>query len=213
MRIERLYDNILDHPFNRALADGTLSQEQFQRYMLQDAYYLIAFSRSLAIASAKAIDPDEMIIFAQNARNAIVVERSLHASFFARFGIHDEAVIATEPSPTCANYTNFLLATAYHAPYEVLVAALLPCFWIYWEVGKAIYQRAQPGNPYQDWIDTYAGDEFGNIVQEVIAIADRLAEHADPALRKQMLQAFVRASQLEWMFWDSAYRLEEWPSL
>ena len=23
--------------------------------------------------------------------------------------------------------------------------------------------------------------------------------------------AFVRATQLEWMFWDSAYRLERWP--
>jgi thiaminase/transcriptional activator TenA len=27
-----------------------------------------------------------------------------------------------------------------------------------------------------------------------------------------MLDAFVRACEYEWMFWDSAYRLESWPT-
>jgi thiaminase/transcriptional activator TenA len=45
----------------------------------------------------------------------------------------------------------------------------------------------------------------------VIAISDQVAIDATPALRAQMLAAFKRASQLEWMFWDSAYRLEAWP--
>jgi thiaminase/transcriptional activator TenA len=48
-------------------------------------------------------------------------------------------------------------------------------------------------------------------VRRVIAISDVVAGTASPDIREQMFRAFARASQLEWMFWDSAYRLERWP--
>jgi thiaminase/transcriptional activator TenA len=142
---------------------------------------------------------------------AIVVERALHEGFFQRFGVPAAEAAATEPSPTCAHYTHYLLALAHNAPYEVAVAGLLPCFWIYWEVGKHLLRVARPDNPYQAWIDTYADEDFAAGVRKVIAIADDVAEAAAPTVRDGMVRAFVRASQLEWMFWDSAYRLERWP--
>ncbi len=210
-RTAPIYDAILGHPFNQELAAGTLSTERFRFYMLQDAAYLVVFSRALAIAAARADDPDTMVKFAASAREAIVVERALHEGFFQKYGIPPEVANRTEPSPTCFGYTNYLLATAHHAPYEVLVAALLPCFWIYWEVGKHIMARAAPDNPYQAWIDTYGDESFGAAVREVIATADQLAGQASGRLREAMHAAFKRAAQLEWMFWDSAYRLESWP--
>jgi thiaminase/transcriptional activator TenA len=48
-------------------------------------------------------------------------------------------------------------------------------------------------------------------VRKVIAISDEVAGAASPTVRDGMMRAFVRASQLEWMFWDSAWRLERWP--
>jgi thiaminase/transcriptional activator TenA len=45
----------------------------------------------------------------------------------------------------------------------------------------------------------------------VIAATDEVAATASDSLRERMHAAFKRATQLEWMFWDSAYRLEEWP--
>lgn len=210
-RIGPLYDSILALPFNQELAAGTLSRERFTFYMLQDAHYLTMFGRALAATAARAPDNDALIQFAGSAREAVVVERALHESFFERFGISAAEAAATEPSPTCSHYTHFLLSSAHNAPYEVSVAALLPCFWIYWEVGKHLLEVAVPDNPYQAWIDTYADEEFASGVRAVIAISDGVAEAAAPTVREQMFRAFVRASQLEWMFWDSAYRLEPWP--
>ena len=94
---------------------------------------------------------------------------------------------------------------------EVLLGALLPCFWIYAEVGRDIHARAAPANPYQAWIDTYAGEEFHAAVRTVIAATDEAAEVASSSLRERMHAAFARATQLEWVFWDSAFRLEAWP--
>lgn len=210
-RIAPLYNSILMLPFNQELAAGTLSRERFTFYMLQDAIYLTSFARALAVTAARAPDEDAIIQFAGSARTAVVVERELHAGFFHTFGITPAQAAATEPSPTCQHYTHYLLALAHNAPYEVSVAALLPCFWIYWEVGKHLMSTAAPHNPYQSWIDTYADEAFAEGVRKVIAISDQVAADASPAHTEAMLATFARASQLEWMFWDSAYRLEAWP--
>lgn len=202
---------IIDLPFNTELAAGVLSEQRFRFYMIQDSLYLEQYSRALATAAAKAPDPAAMERFAAAAEQALVVERELHAGFFKKFGIGAIEAAAAEPSPTCAAYTNFLLALAHVGSYPELVAALLPCFWIYWDIGKQIATAAAPDNPYRAWIDTYSDPAFGAEVEAVIAIADRTAAAATEDQRARMLDAFKRSCQYEWMFWDAAYRLETWP--
>lgn len=202
---------IMELPFNRELAAGTLSRERFQHYMIQDALYLEQYSRALAVAAAKAPDADAMQRFAHAAEEALVVERALHGGFFEAFGIDPNQAAAAEPSPTCYGYTNFLLSVAHVGSYEELVAAILPCFWIYWDVGNQIAKEAVADNPYQAWIDTYSDPGFGEAVDAVIAITDRTAATSTDARREAMLRAFKRSTQYEWMFWDSAYRLADWP--
>lgn len=210
--IESIYNAILTMPFVKELESGSLDKKVFQHYMIQDAIYLGEFARTLAIISAKAPEPEMQLQFANNVREAIVVERALHETFFSEFGITAKAALETEPSPTCLNYTNFLLATAYRHRFAVIVAAVLPCFWIYAEVGKHIYhhQGSVAANPYQKWIDTYVDPDFAASVNYVIEVANRQAETASVQERELMAQAFYRASQFEWLFWDSSYRLEQW---
>ena len=140
-----------------------------------------------------------------------MVERALHGSFFKRYGITPQVFAQTPLSPACHHYVSYLLATAYAEPYEALLGALLPCFWIYAEVGHDIHTRAAAANPYQAWIDTYAGDDFHAAVRVVIAATDAAAAGVAASLNARMHAAFTRAAQLEWMFWDSAFRLETWP--
>jgi thiaminase (transcriptional activator TenA) len=210
-KIGPLYEKILALPFNQELAAGTLAHDRFTFYMLQDALYLTQFGRALAATAARASDEDAMIHFAGSAQAAVVVERELHAGFFKTFGITPEEAAATEPSPTCAHYTHYLLALAHNAPYEVSVAALLPCFWIYWEVGSHLFNVARPDNPYQAWIDTYAGEEFAAAVRRMEAATNAAAEAAGKAQRAAMRGAYLRSCRYEWMFWDAAWRLERWP--
>jgi thiaminase/transcriptional activator TenA len=206
-----VYERIRTMPFNAELAAGTLSEARFKHYITQDAHYLVGFGRALTLAAAKAPNPDRVVQFAKSAEGAIVVERALHGSFFAQYAITPDAFAQTPLSPACHHYVSFLLATAYGEPYDVLLGALLPCFWIYAEVGRDIHARARSNNPYQAWIDTYAGEEFHAAVRAVIDATDEAAALASADVRARMHAAFTRATQLEWMFWDSAYRLEQWP--
>jgi thiaminase (transcriptional activator TenA) len=209
--IAPVYRAILELPFNRELAAGTLGRERFLFYMIQDAHYLGVFARALAVVAAKAPDAEGQTRFALAAHEAIVVERALHEGFFGRFGVTADRFAATPPAPTCAAYGDFLLATAFAQPFAVGVAAVLPCFQIYHEVGKHLHGIAAPGNPYQDWIDTYRDEAFGDAVRAVLAHTDAAFERAGAAEREAMRACYLKATRYEWMFWDSAWRLEAWP--
>lgn len=208
-----LYGKIQNHPFNQELASGTLKPEIFQHYIIQDSHYLLAYGRALAVAAAKAFEADDVIQFSEGAKVAIIVERSLHSDFMTQFGITKEQFEQTPLTLACHHYTSFLTATAWSESYPVVLASLLPCFWIYAEIGKEIVQHSQENNPYQAWIDTYAGEEFNTAVNNIIATVNDVAAQADERTLEKMHQAYRRGAELEWLFWDSAYHQRQWLGL
>jgi thiaminase/transcriptional activator TenA len=197
-------------PFNARLADGALPLAVFRRYVVQDAHYLEGFARALARAAAVAPDAEAVAQLSGAAAGAIAVERRLHAHYMALYGIDAAAFAATEPSPACDHYVCFLIAASCRSAAEG-VAALLPCFWVYRDVGRAIHATAAPDNPYRAWIDTYVSPEFDAAVTAMAALADRLAEAAGAAERARMRAAFARSVTHEWLFWDGAWRDRGWP--
>ena len=209
--IAPIYRAILAHPFVAGLTDGSLPREAFRFYAVQDALYLREFARGLSVAAARAPREEWIIMLNEHAAGALRVERTLHESFFKEFGLSPEAVAATPLAPVNLAYTSYLLAVAYGAPFHEAIAALLPCYWIYWEVGKTL-ERAGSRDPlYARWIGTYASEEFGAVVRDVLACVDTLAATLREEDRETMQRHFVTTSRYEWMFWDMGWRREAWP--
>jgi thiaminase/transcriptional activator TenA len=209
--IGAIYTAILGHPFVRGLTDGSLPRESFRFYAVQDALYLREFARALSLAAARAPEDDWIIMFDEHAVGALRVERALHEGFFKEFGLTPAEVAATPLAPTNLAYTSYLLAVAYGAPYHETIAAVLPCYWIYWEVGRALERAGSADALYMRWIATYASEDFGGIVRGVLDAADRIATRLGAAEREAMRRHFVTTSRYEWMFWDMGYRREAWP--
>lgn len=209
--IDPIWAAILRHPFVRGLTDGSLPHDTFRFYAVQDALYLRDFARALSIAAGRAPEDDWIVMFNEHAAGALKVERALHESFFKDFGLTADDVTATPLAPTNLAYTSYLLAVAYATPFHEAVAALLPCYWIYWEVGRHLERTGSPDALYQRWIGTYASEEFGGIVRAVVDTVDRLAERLGTAERDAMRRHFVATSRYEWMFWEMGWRREAWP--
>jgi thiaminase (transcriptional activator TenA) len=199
------------HPFNRELAAGTLPRKAFAHYMVQDSLYLRGYARVLALAAAKAPGTDEILECAKAAAVAIEVERVLHSGYLDQFGIAARDVEAARATPACEAYVNFMLATAATDSFGVLVAAILPCFWLYQDVGTTIAQNVVPGNFYQGWIDTYSDESFAAATLRMRAIVDAAGAVAGDDERARMTAAFLRCAQHEWLFWQSAYVQADWP--
>lgn len=205
--ITDVYNAILNHPFIKGLVDGSLEEERFRYYIVQDYHYLKSFSRALAILSAKAPSPEQSLLFAAHVTHAITIERQLHQSFLSEWGINPEDF---EPSPTNLLYTSYITSVVYSRPYYEGVSVVLPCYWIYMEVGRELLRRGGSANrAYQRWIETYASEEYGRGVRAVIDIINgfRLTEEQELEVRRH----FRIASIFEYMFWDSAYRMERFP--
>ena len=139
-------------------------------------------------------------------KGAVIAERGLHEFYFDFYGIK----LDVEKAPGCFTYTNFLISITTHGSYEESLAALLPCFWIYQEVGLHIHGNSVAKNPYQKWIDMYSGEEFQSVVKNAIGLTDRIAKDVNDKQLQKMKEAFIKSTQLEWLFWDSAYRMENW---
>ncbi|HEX2440381.1 MAG TPA: thiaminase II [Methylomirabilota bacterium] len=206
-----IYDAILCHPFVKGLTDGSLPRDCFRFYAVQDALYLREFARGLSLAAAHAPEDDWIVMFNEHAAGALRVERALHEGFFKEFGLTPAEVAATPLAPTNLAYTSYLLAVAHGGPFHEALAALLPCYWIYWEVGKQLERAGSPDPLFERWIATYAADEFGDVVRAVLAATDSVAERLGPAERSAMRRHVLVTARYEWMFWDMGWRKEAWP--
>ena len=194
-------------PFLAELRDGTLPRDVFVGYLAQDTFYLTDYSRALAATAAQAPTTGEAAFWSSAAHNALVAEQELlHSALVPDLTAHS-------PSPTTVGYSSYLVATAATAGYPVAAAALLPCFWLYADVGTRLLEQTGDltGHPYREWIGTYADPTFTEEAAHARRVVDAIAAAAGPDVRQRMATAFETASRFEWMFWDAAYRQETWP--
>jgi len=205
-KTEHIFHAIIKHDFVIELMQDTLDKDIFGFYVNQDSLYLSEYKKSLVTVGTKCHRPEETQFFYESATGIIQVEDALHKTFL------DDKYKNPTPSPTCELYNSYLSRIVNNESVEVGVAAVLPCFTIYKEVGDFILrmQGNKGSNTYQSWIDTYASDEFAEAVQQAIDIANTYARTASPENLAKMEEVFIKTSQLEWMFWDSAHKQEQW---
>jgi thiaminase/transcriptional activator TenA len=206
-----VWEAIFTHPFVKELGAGTLARARFLFFVRQDYLYLQDFARTLCLGGAKADSLDTLDMFADHAATVVRVERNLHSNWSGKLGLTPEDLAQTVRAPVTQAYTRHLLAVAQSGTLAETVAAVLPCYWIYWEVGKRL-SASLPAEPlYAEWIQAYSSEGFGAHVQQQLNLIDRLAPQGSAAERGRLEEHFVQSSRYEYLFWEQAYRQEEWP--
>ncbi|UIN29554.1 bifunctional hydroxymethylpyrimidine kinase/phosphomethylpyrimidine kinase [Microbacterium binotii] len=188
-----------DLPFVRGLGDGTLERSAFLGYLAQDALYLGEYARVLADAARLAPDSAERAFWAGSAQNAILGELQLHERWLA-----GESALGSHPDAVTTAYLDHLLAASARGDYRVLIAALLPCYWIYQDVGERLQARSHQGHAYRSWLETYADPVFAQSTRRAIDIVARSAATADAATRAAMHDAFLVSSRHERAFFAAS---------
>ncbi|MDM7856238.1 bifunctional hydroxymethylpyrimidine kinase/phosphomethylpyrimidine kinase [Cellulomonas alba] len=197
-----------DLPFVRALGDGSLDADEFAAYVRQDALYLAQYSTVLARAAQLAPTLEERAFFARGASSCLTIEAALHEDWLAAHGPR----LDVPPSPETLAYTDALHRAAATGDYAVVVAAVLPCYSVYADVGARIARRLgecgtpEDAHPYGAWIATYSDPVFLAASDQARAYADRAAAYVSRATRARMLAAFVEAARHELAFFDQTSR-------
>lgn len=198
-----IIEKIFDLQFVKELADGSLPKEKFIFYIEQDSIYIENYSRVLAHIASRLPNQIQSADFLKFASDGFEVEKALHESFL---GSSSES---KNPTPTTLLYNSYESAKCL-GPVEVEAASILPCFWVYQKVGEEIMRKCSCDNPYINWIETYGDESFAKSNLRAIEICNELANDATDEIRDKMTEAFVMATKMEWMFWDSAYNMEKW---
>jgi thiaminase/transcriptional activator TenA len=207
-----IWDKVLEHPFIRELADGTLSEEIFRYYVGQDTKYLVQYARARSAGVVKARDVETMQVIAEGISYILAGETMFHRRSAEFFGRDLADFLQGEMAPTNRAYTDYLLGVAYSGTLGELVAAGLPCPYGYGWVAQQLLARGLPDHPlYAAWINHYAGEELQQKRVWFCGLLDRLAESADADERARMAEHYLTCSRYEWMFFDMAWRKETWP--
>ncbi|UVJ37948.1 bifunctional hydroxymethylpyrimidine kinase/phosphomethylpyrimidine kinase [Arthrobacter sp. CJ23] len=188
--------------FIRGLQSGELPEREFAYYLAQDALYLNGYSRVLARAGALAPTEAEQLFWASGSQQCLEVESELHRNWLA--GRNVEAATG----PVTKSYVDHLLAASASGSYAVLLAAILPCYWLYAEVGQQLHGAyveagASSEHPYADWLRAYADEDFAAATRQAIDFTDAAARAASPAERDAMREAFAWSCRYETAFFDA----------
>lgn len=194
----KIIEDSKNHPFNCQLSDGSLPTDIFAYYIEQDRHFLGNFGKCHTIIASRT-DSIYSPIFLTHAKNCFAAENGIFDKFP---GMIQTKIIA----PATINLNNYLLEVCASEPLAIAIAAILPCFWVYREVGQHIAAHDNENNPYNKWIASYSSQTFSNSVEQMIDIFDEFASTAPEHIKQQMLGAFYKTTYLEWQFWDDAYK-------
>lgn len=200
--IAPVLNDIREHPFVRELAAGTLAPEKFSRYLAQDRIYLANYAREMKDLAAMLPKGPLSELYGRFAEESMEAEASMHKDYSDY--LTDKSTEALEGTVEYMRHTSEIIASGDLA---MSMAAMLPCMWVYSEVGKHIAGMAAGGrdNPYHAWIECYSSPLMDEGVKSSIELTDGMAEKEDGDRQALMTMAFVKSTQFEWIFWDQAY--------
>ena len=205
-----IWEQYVSHEFVRGLGDGTLPEECFRYYLAQDYLFLIHFSRAYALSAYKSETLSELKQSINACQAILEVEMALHVEFCHGWGLSKADMENTEEQAATLAYTRYVLECGLSGDILDLHVALSPCLLGYAEIGLALSKTDVLGNPYQPWIDMYAGEEYQMVAANFAKCLEEIARRRGGLDRLESLtRIFTQAVRLEIAFWEQALTLHK----
>lgn len=203
----------VNHPFIKQLTAGELPMSTFRYYLLQDRYYLSEFGKLHNLIADQLDAPSAIDFLRKGAEGLKNGEIAVRKGFFTELNITKEEIALTPIAPTAYNYVNHMYAALYRGTPQRAISALLPCYWLYNEIGKAVISKGAPVSLYQQWIETYDSEGYTDSVNQMIQLTNLAASQVDDAERQQMTDVFIKSSAYELGYWQMSLKHENWDAL
>lgn len=192
--VSNTMNKINEYSFIQDMISGTLEQKSFVRYLQQDKLYLREYTRDLFELADMMPDKKEGDFFRETAKEGMESENAMQTMLTKEFNITE----CETPVSATVRYTTFLREHTDTRDIPIVLAAVLPCYWVYNEVGKYIIgHEIDASNPYKEWISTYGSPEFDQAVQYVVGLIDKEAETCSQEKQALMRRIFAEGCDLE----------------
>jgi formylaminopyrimidine deformylase / aminopyrimidine aminohydrolase len=187
---ETAWKLILDHPFVAQTSAGTLPRAAFDRWLVEDYYFVGSFRAFLTELTAIAPDDQAREVLAGGSA-ALVPELELFEAAAAERGLD----LDVEPSLLNLGYTSYLAASA-RAGWPIGITVLWAVEKAYYDAWASVRDTTGPDTQYAGFIANWSSPEFAAYVEQLGVLVDREDLTADLTI------AFDRVVRFELAFWD-----------
>lgn len=204
----QIWNEYLEHPFVKGIADGTLSLSKFKFYMLQDYLYLYDYARVFSLGAAKAYGEESMRYFSRAVTAILDGEMEIHRTYMKKLGIEEKEAEGTKPSLDTLAYTSYMMRVAYEKDALAAAVSILACALSYEWIANKITEW-NPGakdHPFfGEWIRGYSSAEYTDGNRALILLTEALAKNCSKERMSGLSEIFLNCSRFEKRFWDMAW--------
>ncbi len=184
-----LWPQAIHANFLSAIGDGDLPREAFERWLVQDYLFAQGLTTFEAITVAKTPRPAQKVLIAG------LAAMDAEMDWFEEIARNRNLDLSAVPHPTCRRYVDFLVASAYSLPYEVLLAVLYSVEVSY----LCAWSELNPIGPYAEFIQRWSNPQFVEYVRQLLQLCDG-HQHED---QQQYFNEVLRHERDFWkMTWE-----------
>ena len=206
------WDDYCNHEFVLQAGNGKLPEGCFRHYLEQDYLFLMHFARAYALAVYKSESLSEMRAAASSINAILNYEMEIHVTYCEHWGLKEEEMQRIEEARANMAYTRYVLDKGLAGDILDLHVALSPCIVGYAVIGRNLVDNPEiklDGNPYRDWIETYAAEEYQDVAKKAVNHLDELAASRMGEGRfERLVRTFRQAVLLEIGFWDMGLEVQ-----
>ena len=217
-RSEPAWSAAVEHPFTEELGAGTLPEDAFAEYLVQDYAFVDELVGTFGRAVGQAPDMDSKRPLVEFLDTITDDENDYFERSFDALEVPRERRSDPDLAEPTAAFADLLGRAAAEGGYAETLAVLVPAEWVYesWAT-RQVERHADPsaaGPPsagtdlpfyYAEWIDLHAVDSFRAFVDWLRGELDAVGPDLAPGRRARVERLFRRTVDLEVAFFDAAY--------
>ncbi|APW97978.1 transcriptional regulator [Halobiforma lacisalsi AJ5] len=216
-RAEPTWSAAVEHPFTDELGAGTLSEDAYAAYLVQDYAFVDELVGTFGHAVGQAPDMGSKRPLIEFLDTITDDEDDYFRRSFDALEVPDSEWTDPERTETTAAFVDLLGRAAHEGGYAETLAVLVPAEWIYeeWATTVATTDGDPESEPpsagadlpfyYAEWIDLHAVAGFREFVDWLRGELDAVGPALSPRRQRRVERLFRRTVALEVAFFDEAY--------
>tara|TARA_B100001094_G_scaffold51503_1_gene46990 strand:+ start:3319 stop:3978 length:660 start_codon:yes stop_codon:yes gene_type:complete len=208
LKYSNLWESMTHHKFVLELGKGSLPENVFKNYFLQDYVFVNDLVTVASQGIAKAPNLNSASIFNNFLVGILDPENDLFLRFFKELGASEDDYSSAKASPTTQAFGDFLVRTSLEGTFDDIAMILYVTEGTYLDWGnRLLIEKANPNNAvYKEWIDLHGPNVLGELV-------NWLEDHLNSKSKiseKRAEYLFQTALRYEYLFWEASYNNESW---
>lgn len=208
-KADYLWKEASEKPFVVEMAKGTLDEDRFRYYMIQDYLYLQDYIGILQGTLDHTDDASLKEFLCSVMKETELETYRVHVPNMKKNGVTDEEIANCIQAKEAVEYVNYMRMQLDENGLLAGLTALLQCSWVYAYIGKVVTERFAEQietSPYRSWFEAYECKAYIEANQKWIDVLDREAANITDEEAGKLSSIFETCAKYENLFWDMLYR-------